>query len=119
MEILSEYCVYSLKSYTAVIAGLFASVILILVFSKMYANRMELLRKQMHYVAIGEYDKVTEITGEDEIAELYKELEKMMDDNKALMQRVVDEQVQKENIGYIFKKSEGNKSAQKYCTFLR
>lgn len=73
----------------------------------------------MHYVAIGEYDKVTEITGEDEIAELYKELEKMMDDNKALMQRVVDEQVQKENIGYIFKKSEGNKSAQKYCTFLR
>ena len=33
----------------------------------------------MHYVAIGEYDKVTEISGEDEIAELYKELEKMMD----------------------------------------
>ena len=97
-DLTSNLYMNSLKSYTAVIAGLFASVILILVFSKMYANRMELLRKQMHYVAIGEYDKVTEISGEDEIAELYKELEKMMDDNKALMQKVVDEQVQKEKI---------------------
>ncbi len=94
----SDIYINSLKSYTAVIAGLFASVVLIFVFSKMYANRMELLRKQMHYVAIGEYDKVTEITGEDEIAELYKELEKMMDDNKKLLRRVVDEQVQKEKI---------------------
>ena len=90
-DITSNLYINSLKSYTAVIAGLFASVILILVFSKMYANRMELLRKQMHY-------KVTEISGEDEIAELYKELEKMMDDNKALMQKVVDEKVQKEKI---------------------
>ena len=97
-DLTSNLYMNSLKSYTAVIAGLFASVILILVFSKMYANRMELLRKQMHYIAIGEYDKVTEISGEDEIAELYKELEKMMDDNKALMQKVVDEQVQKEKI---------------------
>ena len=64
-DLTSNLYMNSLKSYTAVIAGLFASVILILVFSKMYANRMELLRKQMHYVAIGEYDKVTEISGED------------------------------------------------------
>ena len=104
-EVVEDYLLVYNKIYPMVnrlegenIAGLFASVILILVFSKMYANRMELLRKQMHYVAIGEYDKVTEISGEDEIAELYKELEKMMDDNKALMQRVVDEQVQKEKI---------------------
>lgn len=97
-DLTSDLYMNSLKSYTAVIAGLFASVILILIFSKMYANRMELLRKQMHYVAIGEYDKVIQISGDDEIAEIYKELEKMMDDNRALMQRVVDEQVQKEKI---------------------
>ena len=48
---------------------------------------MELLRKQMHYVAIGEYDKVTPIEGTDEIAELYKEVEKMRDDNRELMQK--------------------------------
>lgn len=94
----SDIYMNSLKSYTAVIGGLFASVILIFIFSKMYANRMELFRKQMHYVAIGEYDKVTEITGEDEIAELYKELERMVADNKELMRKVVDEQVQKEKI---------------------
>lgn len=94
----SDLYMNSLKSYTAVIAGLFASVILILVFSQLYASRMELFRKQMHYVAVGEYDKVTEISGEDEIAELYKELEKMMHDNKELMRKVVDEQVQKEKI---------------------
>lgn len=75
-DLTSSININSLKSYTAVIVGLFASVILILVFSKMYSNRMELLRKQMHYVAIGEYDKVTPIEGTDEIAELYKEVER-------------------------------------------
>ena len=97
-DLTSSININSLKSYTAVIVGLFASVILILVFSKMYSNRMELLRKQMHYVAIGEYDKVTPIEGTDEIAELYKEFEKMRDDNRELMQKIVEEQVQKEKI---------------------
>ena len=59
---------------------------------------MELLRKQMHYVAIGEYDKVTPIEGTDEIAELYREVEKMRDDNRELMKKIVEEQVQKEKI---------------------
>ena len=49
-------------------------------------------------VAIGEYDKVTPIEGTDEIAELYKEVEKMRDDNRELMQKIVEEQVQKEKI---------------------
>lgn len=97
-DLTSSININSLKSYTAVIVGLFASVILILVFSKMYSNRMELLRKQMHYVAIGEYDKVTPIEGTDEVAELYKEVEKMRDDNRELMQKIVEEQVQKEKI---------------------
>lgn len=97
-DLTSSININSLKSYTAVIVGLFASVILILVFSKMYSNRMELLRKQMHYVAIGEYDKVTPIEGTDEIAELYKEVEKTRDDNRELMQKIVEEQVQKEKI---------------------
>ena len=97
-DLTSSININSLKSYTAVIVGLFASVILILVFSKMHSNRMELLRKQMHYVAIGEYDKVTPIEGTDEIAELYKEVEKMRDDNRELMQKIVEEQVQKEKI---------------------
>lgn len=97
-DLTSSINMNSLKSYTAVIAGLFASVILILIFSRMYANRMELLRKQMHYVAVGEYDKVVPINGTDEVAELYKEVEKMRDDNRQLMHKVVDEQVQKEKI---------------------
>lgn len=97
-DLTSSININSLKSYTAVIVGLFASVILILVFSKMYSNRMELLRKQMHYVAIGEYDKVTPIEGTDEIAELYREVEKMRDDNRELMKKIVEEQVQKEKI---------------------
>ena len=33
-----------------------------------------------------------------EIAELYKEVEKMRDDNRELMQKIVEEQVQKEKI---------------------
>lgn len=71
----------------------------------MYSNRMELLRKQMHYVAIGEYDKVTPIEGTDEIAELYREVEKMRDDNRELMKKIVEEQVQKEKDSYETKRS--------------
>ena len=52
----------------------------------------------MHMVAIGEYDKVVPVRGRDEIADLYVELEKMIDDNKKLLNSVVEKEVQQEKL---------------------
>ena len=52
----------------------------------------------MHLVAVGRYKEVEPIDGTDEAAELYKELEQMMQDIQKLTTKVVDEQVQKEKL---------------------
>ena len=52
----------------------------------------------MHRVAQGEYDKVEALEGEDEIGELYRELENMATDIRELTEHMVEEQVQKEKI---------------------
>ncbi len=88
----------SLAGYAIVVVSIMISIFLIVVLSYWYGKRIEFLKKQMHYVAVGEYDKVTPITGSDEIGGLYKELELMKEDNSALMKRVVEEQVQKEKL---------------------
>ena len=88
----------SLQAFVPEIIGILLSVVLIFAFAISYSNRMYQLRVQMHRVAQGEYDKVEPIEGNDEIGELYTELEQMMKDIRLLMSNVVDEQVQKEKL---------------------
>lgn len=88
----------SFQAFIPEIIGILLSVVLIFAFAISYSNRMYQLRTQMHHVAQGEYDKVERIEGNDEIGELYTELEQMMEDIKLLMNNVVDEQVQKEKL---------------------
>lgn len=86
----------SVQAFIPEIIGVLLSAVLIFAFAVSYSNRMYQLRVQMHRVAQGEYDKVERIEGNDEIGELYTELEQMMRDIQLLMNNVVDEQVQKE-----------------------
>lgn len=79
-------------------AGIAISLVLIAIFSGIYEKRMRLFTRQMHMVAIGEYDKVVPVRGRDEIADLYVELEKMIDDNKKLLNSVVEKEVQQEKL---------------------
>lgn len=97
-KLMSNFNKNNFISVGVVILGLFLSVGLIVVFSMVFGNRIERLSQQMHYVAIGEYEKVEPIEGKDEVALLYQELEKMILDIKSLTTRVVEEQVQKEKL---------------------
>jgi two-component system sensor histidine kinase YesM len=74
------------------------SIGLIFSFSVSHGRRMNRLRVQMHRVAQGEYEAVEPVEGNDEIGELYQELEEMMKDIRLLTDHMVDEQVQKEKL---------------------
>ena len=97
-EIMGKINTISLKSYAPVLLGLVISVLMIVIFSAIFGDRLQDLRKQMHLVATGRYNEVKPIDGMDEIAEIYQELEQMMSDIQNLMAHVVEEKVQKEKI---------------------
>lgn len=97
-EIISQIDEENLRGFVIMFAGIAISLVLISIFSGIYEKRMRLFSKQMHMVAIGEYDKVVPVRGRDEIADLYVELEKMIDDNKRLLNSVVEKQVQQEKL---------------------
>lgn len=88
----------NLISIVTVLLGLIMSIFLILLFSNLFGHRIKKLREQMHLVAVGRYKEVEPIDGTDEAAELYQELEQMMQDIQKLTTKVVDEQVQKEKL---------------------
>lgn len=97
-DLMFDFTENSFISIITVVVGLIISIILIVIFSEVFGNRIFKLRKQMHHVANGEYDKVEPIEGEDEVGLLYRELEHMMKDIKKLTSKVVEEQVQKEKM---------------------
>ena len=97
-DIMAEVNQISMQAFIPEIIGMIVSALLIFAFAASYSNRMFQLRVQMHHVAQGEYDEVERIEGNDEIGELYTELEQMMQDIRLLMSNVVDEQVQKEKL---------------------
>lgn len=97
-DIMAEVNQISMQAFIPEIIGMIVSALFIFAFAASYSNRMFQLRVQMHHVAQGEYDEVERIEGNDEIGELYTELEQMMQDIRLLMSNVVDEQVQKEKL---------------------
>ncbi|MCH5267578.1 MAG: sensor histidine kinase [Lachnospiraceae bacterium] len=88
----------TLISYVVVGVGLFISFVMILLYSTSLSYRLKTLRRQMHLVATGRYEKVRPITGNDEIAEIYQELELMMGDIQELTGSMIEEKVQKEKM---------------------
>jgi two-component system sensor histidine kinase YesM len=97
-DIMTQVNKITVKAFLPVVFGVLLSVALIMSFSVSHGRRMNLLRVQMHRVAQGEYDLVEPIEGNDEIGELYQELEGMMKDIQMLTDHMVDEQVQKEKL---------------------
>lgn len=97
-KLMAEFEKTFIVSLTTVVVGLLISVGMIVLFSFLFGTRIRRLRRQMHLVAIGEYDKVEDIEGTDEIGELYQELKQMMGDIRKLTDKVVEEQVQKEKL---------------------
>lgn len=88
----------TLQAFIPELVCMALSVILIMVFTYSYEKRLNAMRIQMHRVAQGEYDLVEPLEGNDEVGDLYQELEKMMEDIQKLISNVVIEQVQKEKL---------------------
>lgn len=97
-DIMANVNKISLRAFMPEVAGIILSMVLILAFSISYGRRMNQLRVQMSHVAQGEYDQVQPVEGNDEIGELYQELEQMIKDIQKLTAVVVNEQVQKEKL---------------------
>lgn len=71
---------------------------LILIFSNSFSVRVNIFKDEMHKAATGDFNIADELEGKDEIAELHRDLKSMVQDIQELMDRVVQEQVQKEQL---------------------
>lgn len=71
---------------------------LILLFSNSFSARINIFKNEMHKAATGDFNIAGELEGTDEIAELQRDLNSMIQDIQELMAKVVQEQVQKEQL---------------------
>ena len=83
----------SLNTYFFVGLSLVISVIMIVWFSNTFGTRLKALRRQMFLVANGRYEAVEPIAGNDEIADSYREVEKMMGDIQDLTTKMLASQI--------------------------
>lgn len=97
-DILESINKMSLSTMIPALAGVAVSFLLICGVAGLYNYRINLLRQQMKKAARGEFDDITPVNGNDEIAEIYRELERMIKEINRLNEKVVSEQVQKEKI---------------------
>jgi two-component system sensor histidine kinase YesM len=74
------------------------SLIIILYFSKNIAKRIHLLRSEMHRVVNGDFNIGKSIDGNDEIGQLYLDLNVMIQSMKKLISEVYTEKIQKEKL---------------------
>lgn len=71
---------------------------LILLFSNSFSARVNIFKDEMHKAATGDFNIAARLEGKDEIAELQRDLNSMIRDIQELMERIVQEQVQKEQL---------------------
>ena len=74
------------------------SLILITLYSQTFSRRINTFKNQMHRAAKGDFDIAKKIDGHDEISELYDDLSIMIDSINGLMGKIIEEQVQKEQL---------------------
>lgn len=72
--------------------------ILISVFSNHFSRQIKQFQETMHHAAGGDFNTISHIEGNDELAMLYEDLNVMIHDMQKLMDEIVTEQVQKEKL---------------------
>lgn len=85
----------SILSFIIIGISLIISIVLIILFSKLFTKRIILLRKEMHRVVNGNLDLSNSIEGKDEIGELHEDLNKMIESIKQLIYEVYEQKLQK------------------------
>lgn len=74
------------------------SIIIINRFTKYFIKRLNAFKIEMHKAAEGDFTSLDKIEGEDEISELYHDLNTMINNIQHLITAVYEEQVQKEKL---------------------
>ncbi len=97
-DILHEINKRSATSIIIIIFAVICSFLLINSFSARFSHRVRKLREQMHKVAQGDFDIKKNISGHDEISDLYQDLYTMIDSMQQLLTVVYEEQLQKEQL---------------------
>lgn len=80
------------------ICSFIASLMLISLYSQAFSRRINNFKNQMHRAAKGNFDIAKKIGGHDEISELYDDLNIMIASINGLMGKIIEEQVQKEQL---------------------
>lgn len=81
-----------------IIPSMALSLILILFFTKVFSNRIVLLRREMHKVVNGNFEISKNFKGKDEIGELYEDLNEMVIGIKRLIHDVYEEKLIQEQL---------------------
>lgn len=83
--------------YTFYIVSCFLlSVMIAVLFTSYFVRRIKFLKEQMHKVAVGDFDLDENISGEDEINELYGDLQIMVKSMQELMNEAYEAKIQTE-----------------------
>jgi two-component system, sensor histidine kinase YesM len=88
----------SFRAFSIIALSLIIAILLIVIFSKTFSDRIIMLRGVMRRVVSGDFNIEEHIAGEDEIGELYEDLHKMMESIKQLINEVYLEKLQKEQL---------------------
>ncbi|MFT8347381.1 histidine kinase [Clostridium saccharoperbutylacetonicum] len=87
-----------INSIIAITATIILAIIMIIYFSKNISNRIDLLRREMHRVVNGDFYIMTRIDGNDEIGQLYDDLNIMVESINKLINEVYLGEIQKEQL---------------------
>lgn len=90
--------IINFKNFGIIGVSLVISIILLLLFSSLFSNRIIRLRREMNKVVEGNFDIEESINGKDEVGELYQDLLAMVASFKQLIYEVYEERLLKEQL---------------------
>ncbi len=88
----------SILGFLIMVSSLFLALILILIFTNAISRRFKVLSKEMHQVAMGNFNNVSALDGGDEIGQLSKDLETMIKSIQDLIMEVYEVNNQKNQL---------------------
>jgi len=88
----------SATGFAIIFISMAISIIIIFKFSNNFSKRVIVFKGEMHKVVSGDFEIIKTLEGDDEIAELYDDLYKMIDSIQLLINQVYVEKIQKEQL---------------------
>lgn len=81
-----------------VVISLFVPLLMVSVFSSTFSARIKTLRQEMHKVSLGQLDIIKEFKGNDELADLYTDLKRMIESIKSRDEEIYNERISRQKL---------------------